>query len=130
MVNGYGSRSTNLSLRVWGCILALALTILGGCATGSDTTALTTADGGQSISAPPGLAQNTDLSAGDSLEAQAQWAEESEADEEWDDEDWEEEAWEDEDWEDEEDAAAIADPLMPFNKVMFHLTDNLYYGVF
>jgi phospholipid-binding lipoprotein MlaA len=122
MVNGFGSRCTKRWPQVGGCILALALTILGGCATGSDTAALSMADGGPSISAPLRLAQNTDSAAG---EAQEEWSEASEADEDWDDEEWA-----DEDWEDEEDAAAIADPLMPFNKAMFHLTDNLYYGVF
>jgi phospholipid-binding lipoprotein MlaA len=122
MVNDYGSRSTKLGSQARGWILALSLAILGGCATGSDTTALSMADGGRSISAPLRLAQNTDSAAG---EAQEEWSEASEADEDWDDEEWA-----DEDWEEEEDAAVIADPLMPFNKAMFHLTDNLYYGVF
>lgn len=49
---------------------------------------------------------------------------------EWEaEEDWDDEEWDDEEWDEEEDAAAIPDPLMPFNKVMFHLNDNLYYGV-
>jgi phospholipid-binding lipoprotein MlaA len=42
----------------------------------------------------------------------------------------EEDNWEDEDWENEEaDTAAIADPLMPLNKLIFHINDNLYYGL-
>jgi phospholipid-binding lipoprotein MlaA len=53
----------------------------------------------------------------------------AEEEEDWEDEEWEDEDWEDEDWEEEADSSAIADPLMPINKLIFHINDNLYYGV-
>jgi phospholipid-binding lipoprotein MlaA len=71
---------------------------------------------GQALSVALELAQSSDPAENDDDALKAEEA-------------WDDEYWEDEEWDDEEDAAAIADPLMPFNKVMFHLTDNLYYGV-
>ncbi|MEJ2642055.1 MAG: VacJ family lipoprotein, partial [Desulfosarcinaceae bacterium] len=94
------------------CLLVgFSLLITGGCASGPNgldagPLSLSMMDPAPSVREIPLLTQNAE-----------------------EEEDWEEEEWEDEEWEEEEDAAAIADPLMPYNKVMFHINDNLYYGV-
>jgi phospholipid-binding lipoprotein MlaA len=92
--------------------MGLALLLLGGCATSLNTMdtspfSISLMEAAPEAEALPLLAQNT----------------ENEASE------FEEEDWEDEEWDEEADAAAIADPLMPYNKLMFHINDNLYYGV-
>ena len=95
-----------------GLCIGLSLLLLVGCASSMnnlDTSPLSVSlmEAAPTVKTMPLLAQSTEEEA-------------SEIDEE---------DWEEEDWEEEADAAAIADPLMPFNKVMFHINDNLYYGV-
>jgi phospholipid-binding lipoprotein MlaA len=103
--------------------LFLSLTALSGCATsgGHDGSSIITAeislslegDGPSSAIAPVVAQKASPPNSEDEAET-------------WDDD---EEAWDDEEWDEEEDAALIADPLWPYNKLMFHINDNLYYGV-
>jgi phospholipid-binding lipoprotein MlaA len=104
-----------------GLLIGLALLLLGGCATSLnnlDTSPFCTSlmEAAPEVNAIPPLAQNNENEAAGEVS-------ENEASE------IEGEDWEDEEWDEEADAATIADPLMPYNKLMFHINDNLYYGV-
>jgi phospholipid-binding lipoprotein MlaA len=99
-----------------GLLVGLSLLMIVGCASGQngmDTGPLSFSmmDPAPGVRAMPLLTQN------------------AEEEEDWEDEEWEDEEWEDEDWDEEADTATIDDPLMPINKLMFHINDNLYYGV-
>ncbi len=112
-------------------LVGLNLVFLSGCATGvsgSGTLPVSLSVAQAPADSTPSI-RISQIDAADPVEEADAVEEEWTEDAPWEDEEWEDEDWEDEDWEDEEDAADIADPLMPFNKAMFHLNDNLYYGV-
>lgn len=111
-----------------GSLLVLGLTALSGCATngghgGSSIVtgeiSLPLAGDGPTAAITPVVAHNAPVVVQNASTSESE--DEAQA--------WEDEDWEDEEWDEEEDAALIADPLWPYNKLMFHINDNLYYGV-